>query len=97
MTVWGVMLGTMISMFDFINHLPYSESFLGGEKSRNLLLHIFTATIGYILCLIRDTKYSSNDVIYFQKALFRILVRHLHPCSLLSCCHYVSTGPSINP
>ena len=35
MTVWSVMLGTMIGMFDFIKQLPYPENFLGGKTSRN--------------------------------------------------------------
>ena len=57
MTVWSVMLGTMIGMFDSIKQLPYSESFLGGETIRNLLLHILSTIICYILCCIRNTKY----------------------------------------
>ena len=56
MTVWSVMLGTMIGMFDSIKQLPYSESFLGGETIRNLLLHILSTVICYILCCIRNTK-----------------------------------------
>lgn len=70
MTVWGVMLGTMISMFDFINHLPYSDSFLGGKTLRNLILHIVTAIICYVLCLIRDTKYYHLVGFIFRKLFF---------------------------
>lgn len=51
------MLGTMIGMFDFIKQLPYSESFLGGNTIRNLIIHIVCTLICYVLCCIRNTKY----------------------------------------
>lgn len=51
------MLGTVISMVDFLNHLPFPETFLGGAKMRNLAFHLLSGGLCYILCLIRDTKY----------------------------------------
>lgn len=56
MTVWSVMLGTMIGMFDFIKQLPYPENFLGGKTSRDLILHIVSTLLCYVLCCIRNTK-----------------------------------------
>lgn len=56
LTVWGVMLGTMISMVDFLNHLPFPEASLGGPQVRNLLFHVLSGGLCYMLCLIRDTK-----------------------------------------
>ena len=56
MTVWSVMLGTMIGMFDFIKQLPYSENFLGGKTSRDLVLHIASTLLCYVLCCIRNTR-----------------------------------------
>ena len=37
LTVYGVMLGSMISMFEFIANLPYPENFLGGFKTRSII------------------------------------------------------------
>ena len=56
LTVYGVMLGSMISMFEFIANLPYPENFLGGFKTRSIILYLFTTVVTYVLCLIRDTK-----------------------------------------
>ena len=56
MTVWSVMLGTMISMFDFIKGLPWPESFLGNKTIRDLVLHIVSTLLCYVLCCIRNTK-----------------------------------------
>ncbi|KAK8819844.1 hypothetical protein WA538_001949 [Blastocystis sp. DL] len=56
LTVYGVMLGSMISMFEFIANLPYPENFLGGFKTRSIIMYLFTTVVTYVLCLIRDTK-----------------------------------------
>ena len=48
MTVWSVMLGTMIGMFP--------ENFLGGKTSRDLVLHIASTLLCYVLCCIRNTR-----------------------------------------
>ena len=56
MTVWSVLLGTMISMFDFIKGLPWPESFLGNKTARDLFLHIVSTLLCYVLCCIRNTK-----------------------------------------
>ena len=72
MTVWSVMLGTMIGMFDFIKQLPYPENFLGGKTSRDLILHIVSTLLCYVLCCIRNTKSRLGE-----------RFTHLHPRSLL--------------
>lgn len=76
MTVWSVMLGTMIGMFDFIKQLPYPESFLGGSTLRNLIIHVVCTLICYVLCCIRNTKYplttffSLDNFILFHGLVF---------------------------
>lgn len=63
LTVYGVMLGSMISMFEFIANLPYPENFLGGFKTRSILLYLFTTAVTYVLCLIRDMKWVHRPLV----------------------------------
>lgn len=93
MTVWSVMLGTMISMFDFIKGLPWPESFLGSKTIRDLVLHIVSTLLCYVLCCIRNTK-QLFFVSWF--GIFTLILAYV--VVVMSLLSYVSSLPaSVSP
>ncbi|KAK8826289.1 hypothetical protein WA538_001429 [Blastocystis sp. DL] len=55
-SIWGVLVSVLISIVDFLTHLPWPESFLGGEANQKVLFHIVSTILAWILVLMSSLK-----------------------------------------
>ena len=54
--IWGVQVGTLISVVDFLDNLPWFASLIPNPQSMKLLLHVSCTFICMILVFLKDMK-----------------------------------------
>ncbi|OAO15593.1 10 transmembrane domain, possible aa transporter [Blastocystis sp. ATCC 50177/Nand II] len=53
-TIWGVQVGTLISIVDFICKLPITVGFLGDPSTKRFFFHIISSVICLLFVLLKD-------------------------------------------